>query len=937
MLTLRRLLTTSAFVAWAIASAHCGDSDPRNHWAFRPLVRPALPRVKPPRELGSPVDAFLLWRLEQKGLSIGPQADRATLLRRLSFDLTGLPPRPEETAQFVADTDPDAYSRVVERLLASPHYGERWGKYWLDVAGYADSNGYFNADSDRPLAYKYRDYVIRSFNRDQPYDRFVREQLAGDELSGYVPGKPLTHEVVEQFTATHFLRNSQDGSGESDGNPDEVRIDRATVLQGTLQITMNSLLGVTIQCCRCHEHKFEPIAAAEYYQLQSIFYPAFPAYDAQRWVKPKDRVREMPEGNESVVWRSHELQIDEEKARAIKEHASWVDSHRPKEAILFRDEFKKPGRLHDAWWSPAPDAGRPDAIGSVALDSSRAPAGRIESGTLKIHESNSGDRWLVTRRIFNWRPPREGEWIQASFNLVADRIDNAAPAERIAFFIAAQTGDLKGPKGTGNLLIDGNPAGKAAAHLAYPGPHSRPLGEIGESGYRPGHRYGVRVTNVGNQKLRLEQIVDWLPEKNAITLDAADLSDGAFGFEFCCGRSFVVSDLIVETSASTDASASKRLTAYHTDAARRARRLRKTLTQLDSQRLARPGELACVTDIIQNPAPLHVLKRGSYADLGEAVVPAALRILCDGPSELQASAPYPGSTASGRRLAFARWLTLPGSRATALLARVLVNRIWQRHFGTGIVTTPDNFGLSGTRPSHPQLLEYLADEFVASGWSVKHVHRLIVTSAAYRQSSVVQARAAAADPDNRLLSRFPLTRLDAEAVRDSMLSVSGEISEKMYGPYVPSGTDEEGAVVVREDQEGAHRRSIYLQQRRTQVDSLLDLFDAPTIVSNCPVRGTSTVPLQSLALLNSNFVRARAAAFAAASRRSRKPLTDLSEQERIRRTIEWAFGREPTLPERAASSQFLAKQSATYGAKGDPAWRDFCQMLLASNAFLYVE
>jgi hypothetical protein len=188
-----------------------------------------------------------------------------------------------------------------------------------------------------------------------------------------------------------------------------------------------------------------------------------------------------------------------------------------------------------------------------------------------------------------------------------------------------------------------------------------------------------------------------------------------------------------------------------------------------------------------------------------------------------------------------------------------------------------------------------------------------------------------------LLSRFPLTRLDAEAVRDAMLSVSAEISEKMYGPYVACSTDDAGAVVVREDQEGAHRRSMYVQQRRTQVNSFLDLFDAPTIVSNCPVRGTSTVPLQSLALMNSSFVRARAAAFAAASRRSRKPLTDLSEQERIRRTIERALGREPTISERAASSQFLTKQSATYGAKGDPAWRDFCQMLLASNAFMYVE
>ncbi|HEV3303234.1 MAG TPA: DUF1549 and DUF1553 domain-containing protein [Planctomycetaceae bacterium] len=942
MLALQRFLTTSVLFACTIVAARGGDSEGRNHWAFGRLVRPAMPAVKYRSAMRSPVDALLLAGLEQKGLSPAPEADRATLLRRLSFDLTGLPPRPEETARFVTDPVPDAYSRVVERLLASPHYGERWGKYWLDVAGYADSNGYFNADSDRPLAYKYRDYVIRSFNRDRPYDQFVREQLAGDELSGYLPGQRLTREVLEQFTATHFLRNAQDGSGESDGNPDEVRIDRATVLQGTLQITMNSLLGLTIQCCRCHEHKFEPIAAAEYYQLQSIFYPAFPAYDSGHWIKPKDRVREMPEGDEAVVWQNHERQIDEQKTRALKEYASWADSHRPSEALLFRDEFKNPGRLHDAWWSPAPEAGRPDAIGAVALDSTQAPAGRIENGTLKIHESNSGDRWLVTRRTFNWRPPREGDWIEASFNLVADRIDNSAPAERIAFFIAAQTGDLPKdtvnlPKDTGNLLLDGNPAGKAAAHLAYPGPHSRAVGEIGESGYRPGHRYGVRVTNVGNQKLRLEQIVDFLPEKNAITLDAADLPDGAFGFEFCCGRSFVVSDMIVETSATADASASPRLAAYHTDCARHARQLRKTLTQLDSQRLAKPGELACVTDIAQNPAPLHVLKRGSYTDLGEEVVPAALRILCDGPSVLKVSPPYPGSTSSGRRLAFARWLTAPASRASALLARVMVNRIWQRHFGTGIVGTPDNVGLSGTRPTHAELLDYLADEFVASGWSVKHIHRLIVNSAAYRQSSVVQAPAAAADPDNHLLSRFPLTRLDAEAVRDSMLSVSGEITEKMYGPYVPCSADDEGAVVIREDQEGAHRRSVYLQQRRTQVDSLLDLFDAPTIASNCPVRGTSTVPLQSLALLNSSFVRARAAAFAAVSRSTSKTPPSLSGEKRIRRTIERAFGREPTISEEAASSQFLEKQTVTYGAKDDPAWRDFCQMLLASNAFLYVE
>ena len=205
-----------------------------------------------------------------------------------------MPPRRDEIERFVNDRSPDAYVRIVDRLLASPHYGERWGKYWLDVAGYADSNGYFNADSDRPFAYRYRDYVIRSVNGDKPFDQFIREQLAGDELSGEVADTPLTPQVVELLTATHFLRNGQDGTSESDGNPDERRTDRATALQSTLQITMNALFGVTVQCARCHDHKFEPVSQADYYALQSIFYPAFPAYDPKHWVMPKDRLREIP-------------------------------------------------------------------------------------------------------------------------------------------------------------------------------------------------------------------------------------------------------------------------------------------------------------------------------------------------------------------------------------------------------------------------------------------------------------------------------------------------------------------------------------------------------------------------------------------------------------------------------------------------------------------
>ncbi len=257
------------------------------HRLFQPPVRPPIPAVRQAAGLRTPIDHFIAAALEAKGLTLNPEADRATLIRRVSFDLTGLPPTPAEIDAFLGDRAPDAYEQMAERYLASPHYGERWGRYWLDAAGYADSNGYFDADSARPLAYRYRDYVVRAFNRDTPYDRFVREQLAGDELAGYVPDGDVTPAMAGLLVATHFLRNAPDGTGESDGNPDEVRTDRFSVLEGTLQITMNCLLGLTIQCARCHAHKFEPITHEEYYQLEAIFYPA---YCPDRWVMPKDRV-----------------------------------------------------------------------------------------------------------------------------------------------------------------------------------------------------------------------------------------------------------------------------------------------------------------------------------------------------------------------------------------------------------------------------------------------------------------------------------------------------------------------------------------------------------------------------------------------------------------------------------------------------------------------
>jgi hypothetical protein len=690
------------------------------HWAFRPPIRPAVPTVGRGEAARTPVDRFILAALEKKGLALGPEADRARLLRRVSFDLTGLPPTPAEMQAFLADSSPDAYERMVERYLAAPRYGERWGKFWLDAAGYADSNGYFSADSDRPLAWRYRDHVIRSFNADKPYDRFVREQLAGDELAGHVAGGDVTPDMVEPLAATHFLRNAPDGSGESDGNPDEVRIDRYTVLEGNLQITMNCLLGVTVQCARCHDHKFEPLTQEEYYSLQAIL---FPAYCPDHWVKPNDRTV-------MVTTRARR----EEYQRRIGQIERQIKALR-------------------------------DSLASVAA------------------------------------PLRE-------------------------------------------QLVEELSAKKPA-----PPP-----------------------------KISDDDLAKRFPEYGA-------LRD----------------------------------------------QVRKAIVAREKDRPTPPEKLAVLVDAVPDVPAHHILVRGQHNKPGREVKPGVPAALSTSSNTYRLDARPGGGTTTGRRSALARWVTSPKN---PLFARVMVNRIWQHHFGTGLVATPDNLGQSGARPSHPELLDWLAVEFVEHGYSIKHLHRLILCSAVYRQSSAPRKDGLAADPDDLLLWRYPLRRLDAESVRDAMLAVSGELDLRMGGPYVPTRRTPEGVVEVDEKDERARRRSIYLQQRRTQVATFLELFDAPAVAVTCSVRNTSTVPLQALALLNADFARRRAEAFA------RRLGAASGDDGRILLAFRLACGREPNERERAASRRFIEAQREVYGREkdGEPrVWADFCQMMLASNAFLYVE
>ncbi len=967
---LRLTFVALGFVFVTLASSVSAND--QQHWSFRPLRRPTLPVVKDTLRNRTPIDRFIQAKLESNGLSLTREADRATLVRRVAFDLTGLPPSQHDIREFEADQLPDAYERMVERFLASPHYGERWGKWWLDVAGYADSNGYFNADSDRPLAYRYRDYVIRSFNADKPFDEFVREQIAGDELSGFDPKqheRSATPRMIELLEATHFLRNGPDGSGESDGNPEEVRIDRYYALDGTQQILASSLLGLTIQCAKCHDHKFEPIPQRDYYQLQAHLFPIF---NLEKWVAPNNRFVHASLPGEVEAWESRQRELEQHVAVARTEFSRWVREHRPTAAALFSDDFEGPeATFAENWSNIAPGDDAPGGTAVVQLITSNTtkpavPAAVRTNGTLQIVEGGvTGDKWLSTKRAFDWTPNKPGEWIQATFDLLDNKVRaDESPAARIAFFVALCDFNDNGKVSGGNILFDGNPTGGAAVFVDYPGTDQAQRGAIGTSGYVPGRNYGVRITNIDGKKFRLEQLVDWIADDKSLDLMAEDLPDGGFGFEFCCGRSFIVDNVVIESSSgqSNDEVTQAALKKFREEYDVRRKALTEATQNRLKQKTAQPGKIAWASDLSADPPKVPLLVRGNVMTPGEFVPATTLRALTndnDRRTEQSLDKPQDVSNAdrqaapilrtTGRRTALANWLTQRDSRAAALMARVQANRIWQRHFGRGIVATTENLGVSGAVPSHPELLEWLAAELAeisdlksqianskSQAWSLKRLHRAIMNSATYRQDSSLNEAAIEADPDNRWLWRYPVRRLDAEAIRDGMLSVSGELDRRFGGPYIPTQRSNAAEVLITETQPGAKRRSVYLQQRRTQTVSLLNLFDATSVTFNCVQRPTTTMPLQSLSLLNSEFVLSRAREMANRLDRESPP----DPPHRIRLAFELSSGRLPNDEELRHSLQFVAEQTRIYEPAADAtaqAWTDLCQMLLASNGFLYVE
>lgn len=743
------------------------SEEERGFWAFQPITRPVPPRVG--ASVGaSAVDRFLLARLEERGLGYAGTAGREVLARRLSFDLTGLPPTPEEVEAFVGDAEPEAYERLVERLLASPRFGERWGRHWLDVAGYADSNGGPESDSDRPWAWRYRDYVVRSMNSDKPFDRFITEQLAGDEMVS-PPYERLEGEALDRLVATGFLRMAPDPTGDG---PADAALARNQVIADTIQIVSTSLLGLTVQCAQCHDHRYDPIPQTDYYRMRAVFEPAF---DWQRWKSPGER---------SVSLLRDEVR---KKSESIEAEASVID----KEAQKLHDEFIE--AFVQRQLLLVPEVRREEVIGAR-----RTPADK--------------------------RTPRHLELLR-EFPTFQD-----------------------------NIL----------------------LGEIDRDGAKKVDEVRQRATVLRASKPAEERV-----------------------------------HCLVEE----------------------------------------PGRLP----------ETFLFHRGDHQQPKERVVPGGLSVL-----EGRGCGEIPSTNGtlrtSGRRLAFARMLT---DGRHPLVARVLVNRFWHHLFGAGLVRSLADFGSLGERPSHPELLDWLASEFMAGGWRLKPWVRMLVMTEAYRQGTV-NPGAREADPDNRLLGRRNLRRLDAESVRDAMIAVSGRAETGMFGKPVPIAYSAQGQVVVglqNRDGNGdptasaslgadEFRRSVYLTMKRSAPVGVLETFDAPPMNPNCEVRPSSTVPLQSLLLMNDPFVVARAADLA---ERVRSGVPGPDAGARVEFLWRLLFGGPPSVAERASGVAYLRTQTAELAAglgKG-PAAADgavrgvsapetlalasFCQALLGSNRFLYLE
>jgi mono/diheme cytochrome c family protein len=882
------------------------SDEARTFWAFQPLRRALPPAVKDGGWVKTPADNFVLAKMEADGVKPNPPVSRQRLIRRAYLDLLGMPPTPEEVRAFEDDPAPDAYGKLVDRLLDSPHFGERWARHWLDLARFAESHG-FEHDYDRPTAYPYRDFVIAALNADLPYDTFVKWQLAGDELA---PDDP------EALKATGFLAA---GVHSTQITQNEVERHRYDELDDMLATTGTAFLGLTVGCARCHDHKFDPIPQRDYYRMLSAFTTT---------VRSEIDLNTDPAGYRTA------------KEAFDREHAPYAEALRKFEAEQL------PARL--AAWEKTPEA-RPERFAWVVLDVAQAVSAegatftRLEDGSLLAGGKN-------------------GKYDTYTFTVPTDLTGiTAVRLEALADPSLVKGGP--GRAGNGNfaltdLKVTAAPkAGGQAAAVKLRNPRATfeqpglPVAAVIDADEKSGWAVDPQFGKDHAAAFETESPVGFeggtvltftLQFKNN---DGHQIGRPRLSVSTTKQPAELQGEAIPPAALAALGTPAEKRTAEQTAALAKWYRTQdpewRKLNQAAQEHLRKAPKPATVKAMVSTeglPAvrlhtqgddflpQTHFLKRGD-PDRKEGVATLGfLQVLTTAadPEKRWQPRPPPGARTSFRRAALAEWLTDADGGAGHLLARVIVNRLWQQHLGRGIVATPSDFGSRGEAPTHPELLDWLAAELIRNGWHLKPIHRLIMTGAVYREGSERDEAKVKADPDNKLLWRRPPRRLEAEAIRDSMLAVGGVLDERMYGP----GTLDEGS----------RRRSVYFTVKRSKLVPMMQAFDAPDALGGLGERPTTTVAPQALLLMNNPQVRAWAKGLA----RRIAPDAKTSVEDAVRRGYEVALTRPPTEDELADSVAFVKAQAEAHRASGQGDGRelavaDFCQVLLCLNEFVYVD
>ncbi|GMV99505.1 MAG: hypothetical protein AMXMBFR84_06440 [Candidatus Hydrogenedentota bacterium] len=845
-----------------------------DHWAYQPIAHPTVPGVSRPDWTRNPIDNFVLARLEAAGISPAPEADRPTLIRRLYLDLLGLLPTPEDVDAFVNDTNPYAYESLINRLLASEHFGERWGRHWLDLARYADSDGY-EKDSPRPFAYRYRDWVIDSINRDMPYDQFIVEQLAGDLLP---------NATTEQRMATGFHRNTLTNR-EGGVDQEEFRVAQA---KDRINTTASALMGLTMACAECHTHKYDPITQREYYQMYSFFNTAM-----------EQDIPALRDG-EMATYVQAKAQIEKEIASVEKQILEQREALAGKLA-----EWEASLEVPDQGWTALEPSGFLSASGSsfaVQEDKSilvTGPASGRDKYTVVVRTQETGIKGFRIEALTDPSLPgngpgraHNGNFVLSEFAVYASPIPN--PAKQTKYELSEPVADFEQNDLRAANAIDGDLNTGWAIYRAENMNENRTATfavnkDVGQTDgtvltFVMDFNYG-REHNIGRFRLSYSKTPpSALPYPDDVHVALRTPSDQ---------RTEVQQKAVLEYFGRNEPN------------------IKRLIATLDALRAALPKEPDTKAQALaENPEPpkTFIHQRGDFLSPGEEVQAGTMAVLH----------PFKARGERPDRLDLARWIIDP---ANPLTARVQVNRMWSVLFGEGLVRTPEDFGVRGEKPTHPELLDWLATEFMAQGWSVKNAIRLITSSATYRQSSHYRTELAESDAENKLLARQNTFRVEAEVIRDINLAASGLINLEVGGPsvrpYMPEGIADLGyANSVKwavDNGPEKYRRGLYIFFQRTVPYPMLMNFDCPNSNTTAIARNRSNTPLQALNRLNDPVL------FECAQALGKKTLATGQPNDRDR--VEYAFraclGRKPAEEEIQRLVDFLNEQRQAFASGGE--------------------